>query len=590
LPGEKKERRFKMANLIVICAREATDNPYSVDDVRRCVDALVPDNIEPRPPLIYEQDGVVVAVANPVPEIPVHNGCVCLGRFFGPAPQWWETGSAAPDGSFAIVRHDERHLELLTDILATRSVWFVHTKRFFLASTSQRALVALLGSFELNDEAVTWMLTSAHLGAGSWDARLRRLPGDNRLVLDRQRWEVRIHQRPAVREALAMSDAEHIDRLRLAILDTCAQLDLPMDEWLLPLSGGLDSRSVLLGLLHAGIRPRCVTWGLPSSLQDAQNDARIAPELAKALGVEHRYCPIDYSSESVEKAVHRFVQLSEGQTCDFGGYADGMGVWKHFFEDGVTGVIRGDEPGIGYTCDRDSHDDTEWRIMRRDELVFLADYSPGHPIRQLGLVEQSWDDSLRRQPQESLTAWNMRLFEDVTSPATRAPGTAVKGSYVEVVNPLQSRQVVEVARRLPDHLQVHRKSLRAVVRSLGPDVPFAKTGANGPAGVRLQTDEFRAVMVRALSSDSAELVLRRPALDTVLAALREEKTSPMTVSGGGLRSAVKAVVPGSLVDKVRPVPPMRLSGQQLAFRTFVAVEMAGILTRAAATLGTRSVT
>lgn len=573
-----------MANLIVICAREATDHRLAAETVRRCAAMLVPDNIDPHAPLIYKRDRVVVAVANPVAGIGVHDGCVCLGRMFGPLGAWWETQSESPDGSYVIVRHDERSLEVLTDILSTRSLWFVHTDHLFLASTSQRALVTLLGSFELNQEAVTWMLTCGHLGAGSWDARLRRLPGDSRLVLDRERWDLRVHQRPAIREPPRLSDEEHIDRLRDAILDTCAELDLPMDQWLLPLSGGMDSRILLLGLLHAGKNPRCVTWGLASSLQDVENDAYIARKLACELGVSWQYCPTDDSGESLDATMRRFVLLSEGQVTDFGGYVDGMAMWRGFFEDRVAGVIRGDGPGMGYH----SRFASETRVRRRLNINFVSDYPADHPVQRLDLAPQTWDDSLRRRPGESLSSWKDRLVEEMEFPATLAPLSSIKCHYVEVVNPLLSTRVVQVVRQLPDHLRIDdRKPLATVVRSLGPDIPFAKKGALGPASAPLRTDSFIASMVGVLSSVGAERVFRRPALDQMVEELRREKAAPPP--GHDLGSAVRALVPRRLLDRVRPVWPLRLSARELAFRAFLAVQMADILARDAASLRTRSV-
>jgi len=581
--GRKESSKPIVANLIVICAREATDDPPAVDDVRRCAAGLVPDNIAPHAPLIYARDRLVTAVVNPVAGIPVHDGCVCLGRMFGPAGRWWEMQTEAPDGSYVIVRHDERSLELLTDILSTRSLWYVQTPQLFLAATSQRALVTLLGSFELNQEAVTWLLTCGHLGAGSWDARLRRLPGDSRLVLDRERWDVQVHQRPAVREPLPLSDAEHVDRLREAIFATCASLDLPMDEWLLPLSGGMDSRMLLLGLLHAGKKPRCVTWGLTSALQDVENDACVAGELAAALGVEHHYYPLDESKETLEAAMRRFVLLSEGQVCDFGGYADGMGIWATFFAAGVAGVIRGDEPAFGY----DAHFSSDAQVRRGDGIILLSDYPADHPIHGLGLVEQKLDDSLWRRPDESRWSWDYRLDEEMCSPATLAPLTSIKCAFVEVVNPLQSRRVLQAGREMPNHLRLRDASLATILRSLGPAIPFAKNSALGPASAPLQADSFIAAIGKALSSDSAERILRRPALDEMVAALSQEPHTSRT--GRGLKNAVTAVGPRRVIKRLRPVGPVRLSGRQLALRTFIAVQMVDILARDAVTLASKSV-
>ena len=62
-------------------------------------------------------------------------------------------GSAPPDGSYALIRCSADEIELVADIAASRAVWYYHDDDVFLASSSQRALVALLGDFELEPAA-----------------------------------------------------------------------------------------------------------------------------------------------------------------------------------------------------------------------------------------------------------------------------------------------------------------------------------------------------------------------------------------------------------------------------------------------------
>ena len=354
-----------------------------------------------------------------------------------------------------------------------------------------------------------------------------------------------------------------------------------MEEWLLPLSGGLDSRMLLLGLLSAGARPQCVTWGVESSLSDPKNDAHIARELADRLGVSFRYCHTDGSDESLDVSMRRFVQLSEGQTTDFGGYADGMAMWKGFFDNGVAGVIRGDEPGLGDFGGSDS----EVQIRRENEMTLLSDYPEEHPLRGLGLAEQRWDNSLQRRQDETTIRWNQRLEEDFF-PATLAPLTMIKCAYVEVVNPMQSARVVQVARELPDHLLVHRKSLATIVRTLGPDIPLATHDAHPPSDL-FSRPSFVAAVTAVLSAESAESVLSRPALDAIVAGLSRVTGAGST--GRRWRHAARVVVPKRLVDRIRPVWPVRLSGQDLAFRASVAVQMVDILSRDARALDTKGI-
>ena len=280
--------------------------------------------------------------------------------------------------------------------------------------------------------------------------------------------------------------------------------------------------------------------------------------------------------------MQRFLAMSEGQGCDFGAYTDGMAMWKAFFEEGIAGIIRGDEPGLGY-YDRF---DSEPQILRRAHMIFVSDYPADHPIHRLGLAEQQVEKRLQRHPPESLASWDQRVFEEWVYPTTEAPLNAIKIPYVEIVNPLQSRAVTEVARRLPDHQRVDRNALASVVRSLGPDVPLAKIGSLGRRTGFWDDDRGLASMRRALEGDSAERVLSRPALDVVLAGL--SRPAPPVTARRGAKRTVRAIVPRRVIDRMRPVWPLRLGVRRLGFRTYVAVRMADMLAGDAALLSSDS--
>ena len=72
-------------------------------------------------------------------------------------------------------------------------------------------------------------------------------------------------------------------RLNDAVVETCGYLVPEVERWPVLLSGGYDSRTILVGLLQAGARPRCVTWGFEASLRDERSDAAIAGRLAREV-------------------------------------------------------------------------------------------------------------------------------------------------------------------------------------------------------------------------------------------------------------------------------------------------------------------
>jgi hypothetical protein len=126
------------------------------------------------------------------------------------------------------------------------------------------------------------MLSAGNLGPkNGWDVRLRSLPGDARLRLDRDAWQVTLRRTPVSYQPIEASDAAHERRLRTALEESFASTRFDHRRWLLPLSGGYDSRGVLM-LLPSRLGLRTVTWGLRSAL------ARRAPSGAASV-VTHKF-------------------------------------------------------------------------------------------------------------------------------------------------------------------------------------------------------------------------------------------------------------------------------------------------------------
>ena len=128
-----------------------------------------------------------------------------------------------------------------------------------------------------------------------WDARLRRLPLRTRLRLDRETWKLTEERDELIYEARDLTRQEHLAALCEAIFGVCARLDVEGVRSTLTLSGGCDTRSLLVGLAHAGKKVTCVTWGLAASIHDPKNDAAIARDLARRFGMRHEYLPVPYT-------------------------------------------------------------------------------------------------------------------------------------------------------------------------------------------------------------------------------------------------------------------------------------------------------
>ena len=213
----------------------------------------------------------------------------------------------------------------------------------FVASTSQRAIVALLGSFEFNTAVVPWMLASGTLGPGTpgtsgfvTSPAPRRSPsigrrGRSTSTLSQLNSMPGPHVRGGTSVALVTGHRRAVGAARVAD-----------PKWAITLSGGVDSRAILC-LLKERNGLRAVTWGLRASLSEPTNDAQIALRLARHFGLEHRYFETDLTDEPVDRLFERFVAQRRGSSRPISGYADGFRLWSQLVEAGIQGIVRGDQ-------------------------------------------------------------------------------------------------------------------------------------------------------------------------------------------------------------------------------------------------------
>ncbi|MCC6301293.1 MAG: hypothetical protein IT489_00650 [Gammaproteobacteria bacterium] len=556
--------------------------------MERVLSRLTPDNLEPRPPRIIEGSGVLIGILNPVDTLPIEDESVCLGALFGAETDWWRPGAEAPEGSYALFRGDGATLELVSDIVGSRTIWYAQTDELFIAATSQRAIVCFLQGFEPNEAAYPWMLSSGTLGPGlSWDRRIRCLGPDARLRLDRRSWEVRVEQIPVEFHPEARSREEHERRLREALEATFARLDPDSAHWVLPLSGGYDSRAILLFLKDRS-KLKAVTWGLKSALGDRESDAWVARELARHFGLSHEYYETDLSGESVERVFERFLIAGEGRVDHISGYMDGFAIWRRLHDSGCQGVLRGDE-AFGWRPAS-----TPSGVIHGVGMARLSDYRNLLRDGVAGFYEQPVPATLQRREQESLSEWRDRLYQTFRTPAILAALNDLKCAYVEVVNPFQARRVVLLARGLPDTHRTDKRLFKDIVRRRSPPIAFAGSRAIEGHDSILKNPDLLALISRELSGDVARGLF--PAM--LLAYLEDRIGRPARAPAAArsplrrVKSEVKRLLPAgiaalvtSIRGRLRPDSiGVDLEANRLAFRAYIISRMHALLGRDAVVL------
>lgn len=526
---------------------------------------LAPDNIAAPPVAVTERDASFLALLNVgATTVRQERTSVCLGQVFDCAASWWRVSSGSPDGSFALVRSDHSQTELVSDVAGTRTLWYAHTEELFVASTSQRAIVMWLQSYACNIDVFAWQVSSGTLGPGlSWDRRIRALPPASRLLLESSSWTAELTTTPVEYRASAASAERQRRALLAAITETFRGFDLDTERGVLALSGGYDSRMILL-MLKTSPRLRTVTWGRRAALADRGNDASVAQRLAAKLRTQHAYYELELPEGSVEPVLDRFVRLGEGRIENIGAYTDGFAAWKTLHESGVSSVFRGDEAfGCGFAA-------TAADVYINMKCNVLADYCEDvvAPFAEL-LPAQARPRALERREGESHAVWRDRLNAEFELPYVISPLNDLKLGYVDVIHPLLSRRVVDQVRDMPDGLRTGKRAFKQLVEATPLHVPFARRSAVPTPDFVLQQPAVARVL--------RECLVRYRDGSGVIAALAAQALDLLETTGVSRtrRSLLSRVLARALPGAMAPVP--RLPPHRVAFRTYIIGKMQDVL-------------
>ncbi|WP_280565081.1 hypothetical protein, partial [Chromohalobacter sp. 48-RD10] len=454
-----------MSKILYACSRNSGFSAGTKEKLNDICNQLVPDNIDvPKPHVVRVEDDLAYAVCMDSGALQESQMSLLLGFLYEKNKVSWDKPRACyPDGNYALFRVDEAELEVISDCVGTRTIWYYNDEEVFVASTSQRAIVMFLGTFEFDEKVIPWMLSTGSLGPQlSWDKRIKRLQVDSSLFLDKKSWLTSITQRPINFSVVNRKREDHGKVLTGAISKTMESLEgIDFERWVLPLSGGYDSRGILLfikntiGALH---NLQAITWGLEKSQYETDNDAYVAKELAHSVGVQHKYYHTDISPEPLEVVFDRFLFCSEGRVDHIAGYMDGMDIWKQLHDEGVDGTIRGDESFGELPAS------SELNVRNLVGLGLCYDYKNlSRFTDDFALFHQEIPVELHKREGETLYAWRDRVHQEYRMPTVFAALSDIKFSYLEEINPLLSRSILGVVRSLPDDLREDKFLFKSVV-------------------------------------------------------------------------------------------------------------------------------
>jgi hypothetical protein len=571
----------EMSKAVMVCLKTPTPELLAATQrkLARFLETLRPDHLpQATTQIISDGRGLFIGVFNPIGPESLREYGTYVGWMAGSASNWWQPGTPAPDGTFALLRGNADFAEALADFAGTRTLWIGHDADIFVASTSQRAIPWFLGGFEPEHNAVAWMLSSGSLGPGySWDKRARPLTPASSACLNRLTWTVRIDETPIDFRPDPIPEEVHRARLRDALRQACGGQNIDWSKWVLPLSGGNDCRAILMRIADRRC-VRTVTWGLQEALDTPGTDAYVARELAARLGLKHEYLPIDMTHESPQRVLERFLVAGDGRLDHVGGYTDGFELWRRLNRNNVAGIVRGDQP-FGRKA-VSSYRECPLVVG----LARWAEFSDLPSFTELGLEHlgpQEFPRAFARRPDESAPDWRDRLVHAYTIPSVHAALTDLKAGYVEVMNPLQTRKLMQLARSQPAPLRLDKKLFREVAAEESVPVEYASRRAiaetadalSHPAMIELLRDHVSSRAPReALSPTLMDLIQRRMST--------RRASHPRIRRESRLRRIVKRLLPKAVRRAIERTPyAQRVSPEMLALRTYLISEMHTRMTR-----------
>ena len=543
-----------MAKIVLVCYRNAAsaEAADATHRLQQFLASLCPDNLSPVAPVIATDGrGLLLGVFNAADPATVHAFSAYSGWLADGHDSWWRPGASAPSGTYALLRGGPDTVEALADYSASRTIWFAHTDEVFVASTSQRAIPYFLGSFEPNPTAQAWMLSAGSLGpSAGWDRRAHPLGPDGVARLDRARWNLVVREPPVEFQIDRSPDRVHMEHLHQVLKQTIGAATFDYSRWVLPLSGGFDSRAILL-MLQQRRGLRTVTWGRAEAARQRGNDACVAREVAAAVGVENRYYETDLSDEPVETLLHRYLTAGDGRTDGFVAYIDGFRAWRMFFESGVRGVIRGEHgfgPGAGPALNNHA------QVLHMCSMTRWRDYADTPPLATFGLPqldEQPLPPSFAPHDGESPSDWRDRLYQLYRIPAYHAGLNDLKAAYVEIASPLLVREIMSLTRTYPVHLRDDKRLFRDVVAPLDLRIPNASDSALVTPTQLLDVRDVQEVLCDELSSQRLKGALSAQFANFLLNAWPRPVARPRNGFWRRFRRQVGSRVPTSLRTRLR---------------------------------------
>lgn len=429
-----------MAQYIFVKTRKAEDD--IIDALSKVCNHLTPNEIKEQSQnfvdICNDSSGTYYAIQNSDGVALEKNGALIIGWVDEIQNVYDENSDIKVNGSYAIIKHQKSEISFFCDQFGSRTLWYYLDEDKLIVSTSQRAIIALKKSYNLNEECIAWYLSSGSQGPFiSWDQDIVHVDPKLKYIFNVHNWSMGIKEKNLELTKSGVVSTSEFNKYFVERIQTNITKNLKnnsKNKTLLPISGGFDSR-LLLGIikfLKLDESVDLVNWGVDQNLYD---DKKAAVEISKSYKKRLLSFFLPKKIVDFNKVLDSFVERSEGRIDHFNAFADDFDLWREIKEKNYTTVIRGDIPyptGL--------HLNT---IQARQKIGLerLEDYSnfDSADFDQYKILQRQCNIS--RHSRESYIRWRDRLYISWRVPLVLSSFTQLICPYTENIVPMMDWEV-----------------------------------------------------------------------------------------------------------------------------------------------------
>ncbi len=395
-------------------------------------------------------------------------GCEALGHLNG--------GVCA-----AVWERDVQRLSLVTDFLGLRPLFYLQQPGRLAFASEIKALLAL-GWIQpsINEEALAeWLAFEVLDGDRTLFKDIKRLPPGSVLIWEGEQTKVYPYVHLGYsEELLRWSESQWVEAFIETLGQSLQRRLVNPQGYVLPLSGGLDSR-LLLGLISTRLQQvlPLVTYGEPSS-----RDVKRAKEMGKTLGYPHQILFLD--EEYPKKFARACIERSEGYL----NVVDSHGWTLNSLPSSCQVLVLGNGADLflntadaSYSSEvRAISDPFEAYIAYINDLFKFSEwlhwFTPGFVNRYRDLPRQRIEEEVAQTPGASLSLkldTHCLFFYEVDY---ILHGLSVVRPRFEYTEPYLDRDLVMLMLSLPPNLRAKRYLEKKALSHVNPQLARIKGG------------------------------------------------------------------------------------------------------------------